>query len=65
MQDNDIEMYSTQNEGKFERAKLINIRLQYQKICVNKLKDIVDKYNNTCNRTIKMNPIDDKYIYRI
>ena len=58
-------MYSTQNEGKFERAKLINIRLQYQKICVNKLKDIVDKYNNTCNRTIKMNPIDDKYIYRI
>ena len=32
--------------------------------CIDKLDDIVDKYNNTCHRTIKMKPIDiDKSMY--
>ena len=29
---------------------------------INKLDDIVNEYNNTYHRTIKMKPIDDTYI---
>ena len=48
-------MYSAQNEGKFfvvERCR--SIWLQYQKCVINKLDKVVDKYNNTHHRTIKM-----------
>ena len=34
-------------------------------VCIDKLDDIVNKYNNTCNITIKMKPVDvmsSKYI---
>ena len=29
-------------------------------VYINKLDDIVNDYNNTCHRTIKMNPVDVK-----
>ena len=63
-----IEMYSTYNEGKFVVAERF-IRTLKNKIfkpmtAVSKnvyfyvLDDIVNKYNNTVHRTIKMKPID-------
>ena len=65
---NNIEMYSTYNEGKSVVAERF-IRTLKNKIfkhmtAVSKnvyfdvLDDIVDKYNNTVHRTIKMKPID-------
>ena len=60
-------MYSTHNEGKsliaerFIRTmkKSINTRLQFQKkVYIDKLDDIVDKYNNTFHSTSKMKPIE-------
>ena len=63
----DMEMCSTHNEEKLvvaERCtrtlknKSINIWLQYQKIVyLDKLSDIVNKYNYTYYSTIKMKPI--------
>ena len=29
-------------------------------VCIDKLDDIVNKYNNTCHSTIKMKPVDVK-----
>ena len=67
MKINNIEMYSTYNEGKFVVAERI-IRTLKNKIfkymtAISKnvyfdVLDIVDKYNNTVHRTIKMKPID-------
>ena len=65
---NSIEMYSTYNEGKSAVAERF-IRTLKNKIfkdmtAVSKnisfyvLTDIVNKYNNTVHRTIKMKPID-------
>ena len=65
---NNIEMYSTYNEGKYVVAERF-IRTLKNKIfkhmtAVSKnvyfdvLDDIVNKYNNTVHRTIKMKPID-------
>ena len=65
---NNIEMYSTYNEGKFVVAERF-IRTLKNKIfkhmtAISKnvyfdvLDDIVNKYNNTVHRTIKMKPID-------
>ena len=65
---NSIEMYSTYNEGKSAVAERF-IRTLKNKIfkhmtAVSKnisfymLNDIVNKYNNTVHRTIKMKPID-------
>ena len=65
---NNIEMYSTFNEGKFVVAEKF-IRTLKNKIfkhmtAISKnvyfdvLNDIVNKYNNTIHRTIKMKPID-------
>ena len=65
---NDLEMYSTHNEGKSVVAKRF-IRTLKNKIhkCltsvyvyIDKLDNIVNKYNNTCHSTIKMKPIDVK-----
>ena len=65
---NNIEMYSTYNEGKsvvaerFIRAlkdKILNHMTAISKnVYFNVLEDIVDKYYNTVHRTIKMKPID-------
>ena len=70
LQDNGIEMYSTHNEGKPVVAEIF-IRTLKNKIhkhvaAVSKnvyfdvLDDIVDEYNNTYHRTIKMKAIDVK-----
>ena len=67
---NNIEMYSTYNEGKSVVAERF-IRTLKNKIfkhmtaisknvCFDVLDDIVNKYNNAVNRTIKMKPIDVK-----
>ena len=68
MKTNNIEMHSTYNEGKSVVAERF-IRTLKNKIfkdmtAISKnsyfdvLDDIVNKYNNTVHRTIKMKPID-------
>ena len=70
LQGNDIEMYSTYNEGKFVVAQRF-IRIWKNKVhkymtsisrnvYSDKLDDIVHKYNNTYHSTIKMKPVDVK-----
>ena len=70
LKDNDIEMYSTNNEGKSVIAErfirtLKNKFYKYmtsilKNVYINKLDDIVKKYNNTYHTSIKMKPIDVK-----
>ena len=67
---NDIEMYSTHNEGKSVVAErfIRTIKSKIYKhmtsisknVYINKLDDIVNEYNNTKNTTTKMKPIDFK-----
>ena len=70
LQDNDIVMYSTNNEGKSVVAERF-IRTLKNKIdkymtsvsknvYIDNLDDIVNEYNNTHHTTIKMKPIDVK-----
>ena len=70
LQDNDIEMYSTNNGGKSVVAERF-IRMLKTKIYkymtsisknvyINKLDDIVSQYNNKYHTTIKMKPVDVK-----
>ena len=67
LKDNDIEMYSIHNEGKSVVAERF-IRTLKNKIykhmtaisknvSIDKLDDIVNKYNNTYHRTIKIKPV--------
>ena len=68
LQINNIEMYSTHNEGKSVVAERFIRTLKNKifkhltaiskKFYFNVLDDIVNKYNNTVHRTIKMKPID-------
>ena len=70
LQDNDIVMYSTHNEGKSVVAErfirtLKSKNYKYmtsisKNVYINKLDDIVNEYNNTYNTTIKMKPMDVK-----
>ena len=70
LQDNNIEMYSTYNEGKsvvterFIRTiknKIYKYMTSVSKnVYIDKLNDIVGEYNNTYHGTIKMKPIDVK-----
>ena len=70
LQDNDIAMYSTHNEGKsvvterFIRTiknKIYKYMTSISKnVYIDRLDDIVDEYNNTYHRTIKMKSIDVK-----
>ena len=70
LKSNDIEMYSIHNEGKsvvLERfiRTLKNKIYKYmssisKNVYIDKLDDIVDEYNNTYHKTIKMKPIDVK-----
>ena len=63
-------MYSTHNEGKSVVAKrfirtLKNKIYKYltstsKNVYIDKLDNIVDKYNNTCHSTINMKPVDVK-----
>ena len=70
LKDNDIEVHSIHNEGKSVFAKrfirtLKNKIYKYmtsvsKNVYINKLEDMVDEYNNTYHRTIKMKPVDVK-----
>ena len=61
LHDNNIVMYSTHTEGKSVVAERF-IRTLKSKIYkyIDELDDIVNEYNNTYHRTIKMKPIDVK-----
>ena len=70
LRDNDIVMYSTHNEGKSVvaerfirtlKSKIYKYMTSISKnVYIDKLDDIVNKYNNTYHTTIKMKPIDVK-----
>ena len=70
IKENDIEMYSTNNEGKSVIAErcIRTLKTKIHKymtsvsknVYIDKLDDIVDEYNNTYHRTIKMKPFDVK-----
>ena len=63
LQDNYIEMYSKHNELKsvLLLKDLLEMTLISKKVYIDKLVDTINKYNNTCNKTIKMKPINVKY----
>ena len=47
--------------SELERLKSTNTWQQYQKnVYITKLGEIINEYNNTCHRTIKMKPVDEK-----
>ena len=70
LQDDDIIMYSTNNEGKSVvaerfirtlKSKIYKYMTSISKnVYIDKLDDIVNEYNNTYHTTIKMKPIDVK-----
>ena len=70
LEKNDIEMYSTHNEGKSVvaerfirtlKTKIYKYMTSISKnVYIDKLDDIVNKYNNTYHSTIKMKPVDVK-----
>ena len=70
LEKNDIEMYSTHNQGKSAVAErfITTIKSKIYKymtsisknVYIDKLDDILHKYNNKKHRTIKMKPIDVK-----
>ena len=70
LKDNDIEMYSTNNEGKSVIAErfirtLKNEIYKYmtaisKNVYIDKLDDIVKEYNNKYHTSIKMEPVDVK-----
>ena len=75
LQDNNIAVYSTHSEGKSVVAERFirtlknriykHITSISKNVYIDKLDDIVDEYNITHHRTIKMKPIDvkdNKYI---
>ena len=70
MQDNDIEIYLTHDEEKSVAAenfiRTLNIKTYNymtsvsKNVYIDKLDDILNKYNNTYHSTTKMKPIDVK-----
>ena len=68
LQNNDVEMYSTHNKGKSAVPKSFIRTLKdsiykymtaiSKNVYINKLSDIVNKYNNTCHSIIKMKSTD-------
>ena len=70
LQDNDIEKYLIYNEGKYVVAERFSRTLKTKiykymtsvskNVCIKKLDDIVNEYNNTYHRTIKMKPANVK-----
>ena len=70
LQNNNIEMYLTHNEGKSVIAEIFiktfkNKIYKYmtsisRNVHINKLEDIFNKYNNTNHKTVKMNSVDVK-----
>ena len=70
LKDNDVEMYSINNEGKSVVAEIFIKTLKNKiykymtsvskNVYIDKLDDMVNEYNNTYRRTIKMKPVDVK-----
>ena len=70
LQDNDVAMHSTHNEGKSVVAerfiRTIKSKIYHymtsilKNVYIDKLYDTVDQYNNTYHRTIKTKSIDAK-----
>ena len=70
LNDNNIEMYSTHNEGNSiaaeERIRTLRNKIFIyltsisKNVYIDKLADLVNEYNNTYHRTIKMKPVDVK-----
>ena len=70
LQDNNIEMYLADNEGKSVVAErfirtLTNKIYKYmtsisQNLDIDKLADIINEYNNIYHTTVKVNPVDVK-----
>ena len=70
LQDNNIEMHSTHSEGKSVVAERFIRTLKSRvykymtslskNVYIDKLDDIVNEYNNTYHRTIKMKPVNVK-----
>ena len=70
LQNDDIEMHSTHNEGKSVVAERFIRTLKnkiykhmtsiWKNVYIDNLADIVNKYNNTYHSTIKMKPVDVK-----
>ena len=70
LKDNHIEMYSIHNEKNYVvtkrfirtlKAKMYKYMTSISKnVYIDKLDDIVNEYNNTYHRTIKMKPVDVK-----
>ena len=70
LEKNDIEMYSAHNEGKSVNVERFIRTLKSRaykymtsvskNVYINKLDDIVNEYNNTYHRAIKMKPVDVK-----
>ena len=67
---NDIKLHSINNEGRFVIAEWFFRTLKTKiykyltstskNVYIDKLNDIVNEYNNTYHRTIKMKPVDVK-----
>ena len=63
-------MYSIHNEGKSAAAERFTRTLKTKiykymtsiskNVYIDRLDDIIDEYNNTCHRTIKVKPVDVK-----
>ena len=70
LKDHGIEMYSIHNEGKSVVAErfIRTLKTKLYKhmtsisnsVYIDKLDDIINEYNNTCHRTIKIKPADVK-----
>ena len=70
MEDNNIEMYLIHNEGKSVVAERFIRILKTEiykymtaiskNVYIDKLDDVVNEYNDTYHRTIKMKPVDVK-----
>ena len=69
LEDNDIEMHSTNNEGKSVVAERLirTSKKNYNhmmaisgEVYIDKLKDVVNEYSNTYHKTSKMTPVDVK-----
>ena len=71
LQDNDVEIHSTHNEGIFVAAERFIRTLKdkiykymtstWTNVYIDKLAGIVNKYNNTHHSILKMKPVDHMY----
>ena len=69
LKDNDTEMYLIYNEGKSVvaerfirtlKSKIYKCMTSVSNVYIDKLNDVINEYNNTYHRTIKMKPVDVK-----